>query len=389
MNELTNRAMSLLTQVSALNKKHEEIARITGRKFNVFSILGVESRETSTHSAFLVELLNPKGSHGQGSLFLKLFIKVLEGKKPPSEGEKNEYSDMNVPDNEKVDSATVEKEKYLGSIDKEKTKGGRADIVIRSTTGTICIENKIYADDQENQLIRYHEKYGSNGLILYLTLYGGEASEWSTKLGKKKLEAGEHYFRISYKKDILDWLVKCQSAVMDVPTVRDVIGQYIYLIKKLTGQGMAKEQKNEVFGLITGGDNAEKFIALSNVIFSFLNEIENKLNAVDKRLKHWDYYKSGKVYAGRDKQQDLQSVLIIEMKEICDENRVQLKVRLSPYGWRIELWRTKEIQVATEESDPDSKGILYKTFPFDTKELTVADAVLNAAKDLSQPKINL
>lgn len=37
-----------------------------GDFFNIFSILKMETDEVKTHSAFLAELLNPKGSHGQG-----------------------------------------------------------------------------------------------------------------------------------------------------------------------------------------------------------------------------------------------------------------------------------------------------------------------------------
>jgi len=37
----------------------------------------------------------------------------------------------------------------------EKTKGGRIDIYIESNNKYIFIENKIYAEDQENQLLRY------------------------------------------------------------------------------------------------------------------------------------------------------------------------------------------------------------------------------------------
>lgn len=371
MKELTNRAMSLLSQISALNKKHEEIARITGRKFNVFSILGVESRETSTHSAFLVELLNPDGSHGQGKVFLELFIEML-GKKIPVD---------NIPltNSERIE---VKKEKYLGTVKKKYTEGGRADIVIFGTNGSICIENKIYAKDQKNQLIRYHNEYvkdGKNGLILYLTLWGGKASD----LSAQELKVGIDYFTISYKKDILEWLIKCQKEVIEVPTIRDVIGQYIYLIKKLIGQGMAKEEERAFIKLLTNKNNAGDFIAMNHAFISFLGKVKQKLEAIDKGLHLWEYRKSGKIYSGLDKQKDLQSVLFIEMKEVCGENGVQLKIRLSPHGWNIELWKTKGIQVMNAEKSDDKKyRILYKQFPFETKESIVLDAVLNVTKDM-------
>ena len=47
-----------------------------GAGFNVFSLCGVDHYET-LHSKILAEFLNPKGSHGQGKLFLDLFCEIL------------------------------------------------------------------------------------------------------------------------------------------------------------------------------------------------------------------------------------------------------------------------------------------------------------------------
>ena len=49
-----------------------------GDFFNIFSILKMETDEVKTHSAFLAELLNPKGSHGQGNIFIDEFVKYKE-----------------------------------------------------------------------------------------------------------------------------------------------------------------------------------------------------------------------------------------------------------------------------------------------------------------------
>ena len=69
---------NLLTQVSSLSEKYDKILKETGEDFNIFKILKMESKEVKTHSAFLSELLNPKGSHGQNDIFLKLFIEVVK-----------------------------------------------------------------------------------------------------------------------------------------------------------------------------------------------------------------------------------------------------------------------------------------------------------------------
>ena len=64
----------LLDDISRISQDYEEKARKTGENFNVFSIMNMEWDEVKTHSAIIGELLNPKGTHAQGSVFQKLFI---------------------------------------------------------------------------------------------------------------------------------------------------------------------------------------------------------------------------------------------------------------------------------------------------------------------------
>ena len=42
-------------------------------EFNIFEVLGVQTRETR-HSAFLAWLLDPSGNHGLGDYFLRRFL---------------------------------------------------------------------------------------------------------------------------------------------------------------------------------------------------------------------------------------------------------------------------------------------------------------------------
>lgn len=72
MPNLSNIA-DLLHNTNRVIAHHHEISRAKGEHFNLFSVLKIESRENNTHSAFLAELLDPKGCHLQGSIFLKLF----------------------------------------------------------------------------------------------------------------------------------------------------------------------------------------------------------------------------------------------------------------------------------------------------------------------------
>ena len=55
----------LLTQIYAIINKHEGILKLSGENYNIFRILQMGSSEVRLHSAFIADLLNPKGNHGQ------------------------------------------------------------------------------------------------------------------------------------------------------------------------------------------------------------------------------------------------------------------------------------------------------------------------------------
>lgn len=331
------KAEHLLERVAALKKASVKKALETGRDFNIFSILGAEGRETSTHSAFLAELLNKKGSHGQGVTFLKLFIKTLEDDRL-----------MGIPSIDS-NSSQVRKEKYIGKVNHEVGEGGRIDIYISDRSGNaICIENKIYAKDQHQQLGRYsdylEEKHIVNSLLLYLTLYGSEPSEASIRHKGEVLEAGKDYHCISYQKHILNWLVECHKAAIYVPIVREAIDQYIHLIKKLTNQSMAKEEKKELVALVV--EHPEKFFTLNEARNAFFEDVNNKLQELQRELNLDEFTRSGKgeIWDKEDQKNKLQYTLVIGLNQIGNANKLQLKVRLSPLGWEIFLWNTQGLQ---------------------------------------------
>jgi hypothetical protein len=68
------RVSELLRFTESHNHHTEALLRATGEQFNVFNILGIGHYEVKTHSPMLGELLNPKGRHGQGAMFLRLFL---------------------------------------------------------------------------------------------------------------------------------------------------------------------------------------------------------------------------------------------------------------------------------------------------------------------------
>lgn len=230
-----------LLRFTQTHQRHiDALAKATGEHFNVFNILRVGHYEVKTHSPMLAELLNPKGSHGQGAIFLRLFLKQFDMPDFDSDSE----------------SVKLAFEYNIGQITDK--SGGRIDIVVRDGKGAaIYIENKIYASDQPNQLQRYRND-DPQAHLFYLTLQGdmplGFSEESFKKIGCR---------RISYAEDILQWLDECRKEAACLPGVRETITQYIHLIKKLTNQSINKFMNKDLIDeIIRDKENYAAFYTL-------------------------------------------------------------------------------------------------------------------------------
>lgn len=214
-----SRSLELIELTKVIQHYEGEIERKTGGQFNLMSILGVGHLEVKTHSPILGDLLSPAGSHGQGATFLRSFTEQLGlGGFDP-------------------ESATLRLEYYTGV--KTEDSGGRIDLFLQDNSGAqIIIENKIYAQEQENQMLRYGKDFPDAHLI-YLTLNGDEPTSIG-ELVPAKLRS------IAYKTDILEWLETCRKEAVNVPIVRESISQYINLIKELTQQNTSDRMSQKI-----------------------------------------------------------------------------------------------------------------------------------------------
>jgi hypothetical protein len=199
-------------------------------------VLKVERKEVLTHSAFLANLLNPTGSHGQGPLFLNSFLRYI-----------NFATD-------KIDgpwSLETEKRADCRGMDTDTDENlGRMDIVLEHPQGIVVIENKIANIDQPNQLWRYGKwlenkssstwpKNKSSFRLIYLTPYGKRPSEDSINpYGRAyhnksfSLDYREDVQCLSYKKDICLWLKNCESRIT-ASNLKTIISQYFQTIRRL------------------------------------------------------------------------------------------------------------------------------------------------------------
>jgi len=234
----------LLSKTQRIVNHQKEIARLKGENFNLFSILGMESAENKTHSAFLGELLNPRGSHEMGSVFLEYFLESIQ---------QDKYVESNFLD---AASTTVILEKSIGTRDDEAKTGGRVDIFLQDQQEhNLLIENKLYASDQNVQIERYANYKKSTSKVIYLTLDGKDPS------GKSRgtLVADDDYCNMSYGNEIVHWLERCQKEAVDRPVVRESIKQYLILIKKLTGT-MDEQPTNELNDIILNNFEAAEYV---------------------------------------------------------------------------------------------------------------------------------
>lgn len=273
-----------LENLSLISRKYK-IINSTKETFNIFSILRNEYDEVNLHSKFLSELLKDK-NHGRK--FIELLLPII-GVENINYKRVNIFSEYSVKDN------------------------GRIDIILKffleDNKKVIVIENKIYADDQYQQLKRYYdsmlmEGYKSEEIeLVYLTLAGAEPSEDSIK--GLPAAVRENMRIISYKDDIITWIEDCIKEVAQVPIIRETLVQYESLLKKITGKGeriMTEEMKNMI---LSNKDYLDMVYKLTDVLvkikqelqLKFWEKLEEKLNnslnlQLEKRLEYPNHHYS-------------------------------------------------------------------------------------------------
>ena len=219
------RVESILKRIRELKGEDEKAAKATGKHFNVFSVPGFGYNELD-HSAFFANLLNPEGTHSQGVVFLRHFLKQLDS-----------FACENL------EGFKVTREAYVGDY-------GQIDILLEKDDACIIIENKIKINpkDEDRQLNRYYTYAKEKGLqdeqikLIYLTPDGRKPCKISLSS-----EDCQRYLDIkllilmSYKSHILKWMEDCLKEVAKTAPIREVLFQYQALVKGLSGQPINKE----------------------------------------------------------------------------------------------------------------------------------------------------
>lgn len=296
----------LLREVNWIIQSNKLEVANTEDSFNMFSICGVNHYE-NTHSSIIAELLDPKGSHQLGHKFFEAFISLLIKLELLAPEYTYSYQDINVA------------REYA-------TTFGRLDILITNAEGdAILLENKIYAGEQDKQLVRYHtfgtNKFGSRFKLIYLTLFGDD----SNQEGLSKSD----YLSVSYSEIILQWLDRCIEIAVRSPIVRETLIQYSNHLKNLTNQNTTSTMDKALLDQLSQPQNLDAVFVISENISNIQNEIIN-------------------------------TVFFKQLEEICEELHIELLSERGDYvntswaGFHFSIPQWKNYKIFTEFS---AKGL--------------------------------
>lgn len=235
-----------------------------GKEFNVFRVQRILNDEVKI-CRLLRELLDPRGSHGQGSVFLRLFLETLG------------WAKIRQIADEDYDKATVASEVFIKN-------DRRIDLLIRIGKYMLPIEAKVHATDQERQCFDYYNfavSYDPDVIIYYLTPDGHEPSD-SSKNGLKDAQIQ----CISFAKEIIDWLTTCikADALEQIYPVREILIQFREILKQLTGREVGKVEMEIMNQISSSRDNFEAAEKVANVLAAVKAE---KMIEIFDYIKHY------------------------------------------------------------------------------------------------------
>ena len=258
----------LLKEVSTKIKDENEKKQQTAEDFNIFEILRITHKEL-VHSCLLAELLNPKGTHKQGLRFLNKFIDEI----------KNKIKKDRI---ELKDEVSVSKEVSFNN--------GRVDILIEDKDNIIIIENKIYAGDQDEQLLRYYNSIKSlnkNKILVYLTPDGRKPTKYSLGMKNSDSSIDErinnlNVYPLSYNN--IKNVIKTKEN--DPENLKVILNQYEKIIEVLANGKGDKMSEGIKEYIKQNQELIAAYVYLKNVDLFPINTIRNTIKTeIAKQLK--------------------------------------------------------------------------------------------------------
>ena len=256
-NNINNFFSVLSEKKKSFQENYKYFAPRIAPKFNSFNYLRPNENGLSE---IIADLLNPKGLHEQGTVFLYEFLNLIE-----RTDIFNYFQDYDF----KIicESVTDLMEASLRRIDIELAFGQRFGI---------AIENKPHACEQENQLSHYADqmkrKYGNTDwLLIFLLGYEGKP----TSIDKNKLKdlsQNNNFLQIDYSV-IIEWLNVCKEKCKS-DKIRYFINDFIEHCK-LRFLGIADMSDN--FSFEETILNNKNFFEISLEIQNTVPQLQNKI----------------------------------------------------------------------------------------------------------------
>lgn len=214
-------------KIGTLQEARKRFSAQLAPDFNLFDYLRTDEMGVSK---VIADLLDPQGAHGQGSVFLQAFARMLQ---------QEWITDSN---NWRV-------------VTEQQANGQRRiDVYLESDKGVIGIENKPWATDQKNQLSDYAEYLRSavdNTNKRWLLIYLGNNEPSADSIGKKELEDFErdkNLIRINFH-SLVGWLNDC-AAQSRALVVRVFIEELAKFVRTNINGELDMSEEKEVIGEI-------------------------------------------------------------------------------------------------------------------------------------------
>lgn len=325
----------------------EKFNKVLSFDFNIFDFWGRYIDENRM-SEILAFFLDPNKSHGQGTSFLKEFLNFIKVEKDIINSINNEEITVTL------ESRTLEDRRMDIHID------------IGGTFG-VCIENKIWADDQKDQIRDYRlhleQKYKiGNYHLIYLTPNGKDPSSKSIKKGYFKiLKENNIASCISYQDDIIK-LINRFISVCESERVRYFLTELsVYLKKRFKGEKFMddkdkivefvcknKEKLRVAFEIIKVKEEIKT--QLVNKLFNQLQEKEENLIITKNPLpfesgagfwfskKGWDNVELGYIFDGVDYKKPNLVIRKVDHPKINSLRECINAEDLNTGGYNSEVW---------------------------------------------------
>lgn len=253
-------------KIGTLEEARKRFSEQLAPDFRIFDFM--RSDEMGLSSC-LASLLDPKGKHGQGGVFLEIFLQQLAQLIPST-------------------TTWASTSEIVRVCTEEQANGQRRiDIHLEFKHGAIGVENKPWAGDQKNQLIDYAGHLSiitKNEQWLLIYICNHEPGTESIILDEqRKLSDAGRFVRLNYT-EIIDWLELC-SCKSKAAVVRVFIEELVKFIRFNVNGELDMVDEHEVSDVIIKSTiNLDSAFRIAKSMRHVKQELLKKLRA-DLKVK--------------------------------------------------------------------------------------------------------